>query len=197
MSVREDLWASVRAYLALAVLLGGIYSLFVLAVAQLFFPATANGSLIAQNGQVVGSRLIGQPFTGPEWFWGRPSATVSSTDSSRAQPYNADNSGGTNYGPTNPALIREIQANMKPYRGIAASLIPPDLVESSASGLDPDISPQAALLQVPRVAAARHVSAASLRALIAAHTQPPWLDMFGAPRVSVLELNLALANGSS
>ncbi len=196
MSMREDIWASLRGYLALAVLFGGVYSLFVLGVGQLFFHHTANGSLVTYQGRVAGSSEIGQQFTGPQWFWGRPSATVSST-SGKPQPYNADNSGGTNYGPTNPALIQEIKGNMALYKGIPPSRIPPDLVESSASGLDPDISPAAALIQVPRVAAARHVSQAALRALIAAHTRQPWLGLYGAPRVNVLELNLALASGGS
>jgi K+-transporting ATPase ATPase C chain len=195
MSVREDIWASLRGYVALAVLFGGIYALFVLGVGQLFFNHTANGSLVTAHGAVVGSSEIGQPFSGAQWFWGRPSAT--SGADGKPQPYNADNSGGTNYGPTNPALITEIKGNMAPYKGLAPSQLPPDLVESSASGLDPDISPEAALIQVPRVAAARGVSQASLRALIAAHTHQPWLGLYGAARVNVLELNLALASGGS
>ncbi len=194
MSMRQDLWASLRGYVALAVLFGGIYSLFVLGVGQLFFNHTANGSLVSYHGRVVGSSEIGQAFSGPQWFWGRPSATTGANG--KPQPYNADNSGGTNYGPTNPALIQEIKANMKLYKGIPPSKIPPDLVESSASGLDPDITPQSALIQVPRVAAARHVSQASLDALIARYTRRPWLGMYGAARVNVLELNLALANGA-
>lgn len=187
MSVVENLWASIRGYVVLALLCGGVYSLVVWAVAQGFFPATANGSLVIQHGQVIGSRWIEQGFSGPEWFHGRPSATTPT-------PYNAANSGASNLGPTNPALIKEVAANLSQYthEGIAAADVPPDLVESSGSGLDPFISPAAALVQVPIVAQARHLPAAELRTLVARYTDKAWLGMFGAPGVNVLELNLAL-----
>lgn len=189
MSLRQEIWASLRGYVVLAALFGGLYSLFVLGAAHVLSPHTANGSLVTSGGQVVGSTLIGQAFTGPRWFHGRPSATSPT-------PYNAANSGGTNYGPTNPALISEVAANMAQYPGIAAAAIPPDLVESSASGLDPDITPQAALIQVPIVAAARGMNPAMVRALVAQFTEKRWLGMYGAPRVNVLELNLALAKAA-
>ncbi len=187
MSVAANLWASVRGYVVLALLCGGIYSLVVWGVAQGFFSATANGSLIVQHGQVIGSRWIEQGWSGPEWFHGRPSATTPT-------PYNAANSGATNLGPTNPALIKEVEDNLSQYthEGIAAADVPPDLVESSGSGLDPFISPASALVQVPIVAQARHLPPAQLRALVARYTQKAWLGMYGAPGVNVLQLNLAL-----
>lgn len=195
MSMRQHLWTSVRAFLALAVLLGGIYSLAVLGVAQALFPSEANGSLVIRQGQVVGSRLIGQNFTGPEWFHGRPSATIGADG--KPEPYNAGSSGGSNLGPTNPAIVQEIRDNLATVQGVPPDRVPPDLVESSASGLDPDVTPEAALVQVPRIAAARGVPAARLEALVRASTKGRWLGIFGHPRVNVLELNLALAQGAA
>ncbi len=157
-------------------------------VAQAVFPVQANGSLIGQNGQVVGSSLIGQPFNAPQYFWGRLSATS-------PYPDNAAASSGSNLGPTNPALIQEVQTRIdalhKADPGNTQS-IPVDLVTSSGSGQDPDISIDAALYQVPRVAAARHLDPAVLRQFISMYTQPRFLGLLGEPRVNVLQLNLAL-----
>jgi len=192
-SVRRDLMTSLRLFLVLAVLCGGVYSVVVLGIAQGLFPRQANGSLVVVGGQVVGSALIGQDFSGPDWFQGRPSATMSD-DGSRAQPYNAANSSASNLGPTNPDLGKQVQAAAQKLE-IPLAQVPPDLVESSGSGLDPDITPAAALVQVPAVAAARHVDPAALRALVARLTRGPFLGMFGGPHVNVLELNLALKSG--
>jgi len=186
-SLRQEIWAAIRGYLMLAALCGGVYSLLILGVGRTFFPQSATGSLVTSGGQVVGSRLIGQAFNGPQWFHSRPSATTPT-------PYNAANSGGTNFGPTNPALFAEIRANLKLYPGIAPADIPPDLIESSASGLDPDITPRSALIQIPAVAADRDMPPAELRTLVDQYTAPRWLGMYGAPTVNVLALNLALAH---
>ncbi len=154
-------------------------------------PHRANGSLLVRNGQVVGSALIGQNFTSDRYFHPRPSATVDTdpNDASKTvpAPYNADNSGGSNLGPTSKALIDRVTAAIG-----GRGPVPGDAVTTSASGLDPDISPENAAGQVGRVAAARGMTPDQLRALIAAHTQPRFLGIFGEPRVDVLELNLAL-----
>ena len=186
--MRTFLLPALRLVLFLGLLLGLVYPGLMTGIGQVFFHAKANGSLIVQNGQVVGSRLIGQDFTSPRFFWGRPSATT--------PPYNAASSGATNYGPTNPALIKEVQANLaaveKANPGVRPQQVPPDLVESSASGLDPDISPAAALLQVPRVAHANHLSPAAVRALVESRIRGRFLGLYGDPYVNVLELNLAV-----
>lgn len=183
--------------LALSVLTGLAYPLAITGVAQLVFPQQANGSLIRRGGVVIGSSLIGQQFAAAGYFHGRPSALTGTdpNDPSKtvATPYDAANSGGSNLGPTAKALIDRV-------RGDAARLaaenpavpVPVDLVTSSASGLDPDISPAAALFQLPRVARARHRPEAELRGLIAACTEGRILGFLGAPRVNVLRLNLAL-----
>jgi len=172
----------------LSVLTGIIYPLLVTAVAQLAFPSKANGSIIYKDGKAVGSELIGQAFSDPKYFWGRPSATS-------GYPDNAMASGGSNLGPTNPALADAVKA-----RAIALlaadsdnkSPIPVDLVTASASGLDPHISPAAALYQVPRVARARGLSEEMLKGLVAKHTENRQLGLLGEERVNVLELNLEL-----
>ena len=174
--------------LVLTVLTGVIYPLVVTGVAQVAFPAQANGSLIRRNGQVIGSRLIGQPFSAPQYFWSRPSATS-------PQPYNGLASGGSNLGPTNPALIAAVKARIAALHAADPdnrALIPVDLVTASASGLDPDISLAAAYYQAGRVARARHVSVRQVRALIAARARGGELGVLGTPRINVLELNLAL-----
>jgi K+-transporting ATPase ATPase C chain len=169
-------------------LAGLLYPLAVTGLAQLVFPRQANGSLIVQNGQVVGSRLIGQPFDNPKYFWGRLSATS-------PYPYNAAASSGSNLGPTNPALLDEVKgriAALKAADPTNTQPIPVDLVTSSGSGLDPDISLAAALYQLPRVARARGLSESSVRSLVDQYTQGRTFGFLGEARVNVLELNLAL-----
>jgi K+-transporting ATPase ATPase C chain len=169
-------------------LTGVVYPVTVTAIAQLVFPYQANGSLIEQKGQVVGSVLIGQPFDASGYFWGRPSATA-------PFPYNAAASSGSNLGPTNPALIALIQKRIEDLRradpGNSAP-VPVDLVTASGSGLDPNISIAAALYQIPRVARERGMSEAAVQALVNRYTQGRQLGFLGEPRVNVLELNLAL-----
>lgn len=168
------------------VITGVIYPFAVTGVAQLAMRAEANGSMIVRDGKVIGSALIGQSFTAPENFWGRPSATS-------AKPYDAAASSGANLGPTNPALIEAINARIKTLQADGNSApIPVDLVTASASGLDPHISVAAATYQVARVANARKFSEAQVTALVAAHTERPLLGFIGEARVNVLKLNLAL-----
>lgn len=172
----------------MTVLLGLVYPLVITGVAQLVFPGQANGSLVRAGDRLIGSRLIGQNFTDPKHFWGRPSATT-------PQPYNGLASGGSNLGPLNPALIDQVKANAKALRDADPgnrAPIPVELVTASASGLDPEISPAAAEYQAARVARARGVALAGVRQLIAAHESPRLLGFIGERRVNVLELNLAL-----
>ena len=170
------------------VITGIIYPLFVTGIAQAFFHRQANGSLIKQNGESIGSELIGQPFSDPKYFWGRLSATA-------PFPYNAAASSGSNYGPTNPALREAVQARIGALKGVDPNNnepIPVDLVTFSASGLDPDISVAAASYQVPRVARYRGLSEAQVSALVSRFTEGRQFGILGEPRVNVLELNLAL-----
>ena len=182
------IWSAVRMVLLFVVVLGLGYNLLMVGIGEGLMPGRANGSLITHRGQVIGSKLIGQQFSSPRFFEGRPSATT--------PPYNAASSAASNYGPTNPALLKEIRTNLaqvlKENPGVKASQVPPDLVESSASGLDPDISPAAAYLQVPRVARVNHLPVGEVRALVASHVSGRFLGLYGAPHVNVLELNLAL-----
>ncbi|KJE76534.1 potassium-transporting ATPase subunit KdpC [Ferrimicrobium acidiphilum] len=182
------IWSALRLILLSVIVLGLGYNLAIVGIGQVVFPNQANGSLIKHNGRVVGSRLIGQQFSYARFFEGRPSAT--------SPPYNAAASAASNFGPTNPALLKEIRTNLaavlKANPGVKASQVPPSLVESSASGLDPDISPAAAYLQVPRVARANHLSASAVHNLVASHIKGRFLGIYGAPYVNVLELNLAL-----
>ncbi len=174
--------------LVMTALLGIVYPFLVTGIASVIFPAQAAGSLIVRNGRIVGSRLIGQPFSNPGYFWSRPSATS-------PQPYNGLDSGGSNLGPLNPALITAVQARIAALRAADPgndARIPVDLVTTSASGLDPDISLAAAYYQAGRVARARGLSVGRVRALIAAHAKGRLLGVLGEPRVNVLELNLAL-----
>ena len=174
--------------LIFTVLTGLVYPLVVTGAAQLLFPRQANGSLIVVDGKTVGSALIGQQFTDPKYFWGRLSATS-------PYPYNAGASSGSNLGPTNPALLDEVNARIAALKAADPrnSLpIPVDLVTSSGSGLDPDISVAAALYQLPRVARLRGLSQAAVRALVDKYTHGRTLGFLGEPRVNVLELNLAL-----
>jgi K+-transporting ATPase ATPase C chain len=170
------------------ILTGLVYPVAVTALAQVIFPAQANGSLIVREGQVVGSELIGQPFDSPGYFWGRLSATG-------PFPYNAAASSGSNYGPINPALEEAVTARIDALRQADpqnSASIPVDLVTASGSGLDPHISVAAARYQVPRVALARGISEAELSALVEQHTGDRQLWFLGEPRVNVLLLNLAL-----
>jgi K+-transporting ATPase ATPase C chain len=174
--------------LLLTVLTGLLYPLAVTAVAQALFPRQANGSLLLTDGQAIGSALIGQPFDDPAYFWGRLSATS-------LFPYNASASGGSNLGPTNPGLVAQVQSRISALRGADpgnTAPVPVDLVTSSASGLDPHITPAAAEYQVSRVARARGLDPAAVRRLVALCTDARQLGVIGEPRVNVLELNLAL-----
>ncbi len=184
----KTLLRSLVLLLMMTVLTGILYPLLVTGVAQVAFPGAANGSLVERDGQVVGSDLVGQPFEAPGHFQGRPSATA-------PFPYNAASSGGSNLGPTNPALADAVKARVDALRAADpgnAAAIPVDLVTTSASGLDPDLSPAAALYQVPRVARARGMSDAAVRALVEAHTRDRQLGVLGERRVNVLRLNLDL-----
>jgi potassium-transporting ATPase KdpC subunit len=172
----------------MTLVLGVGYPLVITGAARVMFPSQAGGSLIKRDGIVVGSRLIGQSFSDPKYFWGRPSATS-------PQPYNGTASGGSNLGPLNPALMEAVAANAKKLHDADPenhALIPVELVTASASGLDPDISPAAADYQAARVARARHMPLARVESLIAAHRHEALLGVFGEPVVNVLELNLAL-----
>jgi K+-transporting ATPase ATPase C chain len=186
--LREHLRLAVVSFIALTLLTGCIFPLVLFALGRLLYPAQAAGSLVARNGVVVGSGLIGQEFTRPEYFHPRPSAAGSG--------YDGTSSGGTNLGPSNRKLIESVRKLAEEYRrsnGLPPdATIPIDAVTSSGSGLDPHISPQNAALQVPRVARSRGVSEDVIRRLLADHTQGRQLGFMGNPRVSVLDLNLAL-----
>jgi K+-transporting ATPase ATPase C chain len=175
-------------FLLLTLLTGFLYPLLVTGLARLLFPEQAAGSIITRDGHAVGSRLIGQSFSDPRYFWSRPSATT-------PQPYNGAASSGSNQGPLNPALLDAVKARVSALRAAdpGNSLpVPVDLVTASGSGLDPEISVAAANYQAARVARARGLAPGRVQALIAQHTQGRLLGVLGEPRVNVLELNLAL-----
>jgi K+-transporting ATPase ATPase C chain len=183
--------------LLMTVLTGLAYPLAMTGVAQLVFPHQANGSLIEKDGKVIGSVLIGQNFTGPTYFHGRPSATVDVDPKDAAKtvpaPYNAANSAGSNAGPTAKALIERVKEDVDKLKAENPAVpVPIDLVSTSASGLDPDISVAAALFQVPRIARERKLDENELRQLVRLHTEPRLFGLIGEPRVNVLELNMAL-----
>jgi K+-transporting ATPase ATPase C chain len=183
--------------LLMTVLTGLAYPLAMTGIAQVAFPHQANGSLVEKDGKVIGSALIGQNFTGDSYFHGRPSATTDTdpNDSSKTvpAPYNAANSSGSNAGPTSKALIDRVKEDVDKLKAEnPGTPVPIDLVTTSASGLDPDISPAAALFQVPRVAKARNIDADQLRRLVQLHTEGRLVGLIGEPRVNVLQLNMAL-----
>ena len=195
------LMTALRASLATCVLCGLLYPLAVDGLAQLALPYQANGSLERDaDGAVIGSRLIGQRWEGPEWFHGRPSATTAADPGDAAKtvpaPYNAASSGGSNLGPTNKALMDRLMADRQTLERaqpeLAGKVLPADMLTTSSSGLDPDISPAHALLQAPRVARARGVPVETIIALIDKHVAGRSLGIFGEPRVNVLALNRAL-----
>jgi potassium-transporting ATPase KdpC subunit len=183
--------------IALTLITGLVYPLAMTGIAQVIFPYQANGSMISQNGHVVGSELIGQNFTSDKYFHGRPSATTGPDPKDPSKtvpaPYNAVNSGGSNLGPSNQALVDRVKGDIaKLQKENPGTPVPVDLVTTSASGLDPDISPEAALFQVPRVAKARNLPQDQVRQLVDDNTEGRLFGLLGEPRVNVLQLNLAL-----
>jgi K+-transporting ATPase ATPase C chain len=183
--MRKHLYPSIMLTLLLTVLLGLIYPLVMTGLAQMLFPRQANGSLIIENGHLVGSTLIGQPFADPKYFWGRLSATS-------PQAYNAASSGGSNLAPTNQALIDAVKQRVADLRAADpgnAAPVPVDLATASGSGLDPHISPAAAFYQAPRVARVRKLPVDTVRQLVRQHTEGRQFGILGEPRVNVLQLN--------
>jgi potassium-transporting ATPase KdpC subunit len=183
------LWIAIKMVLVLTVLTGILYPIAMVVLAHLLFPVQAEGSLVERDGHVVGSLLIGQNFGNDKYFHPRPSAAGD-------KGYDASNSGGSNSGPTNKAFIDTVRARVKTLReaepGLGDHSIPVDLVTASGSGLDPEISPAAATLQVPRVAKARGLDENTVQDLVKAHLRRRWIGLVGEPGVNVLELNLAL-----
>lgn len=183
--MKKNLTIAVLMTIVTTVLLGVVYPLVMTAVAQVLFRDKANGQLISRDGNVIGSRIIGQPFTGPGYFHSRPSAA--------GDGYDAANSGGTNFGPTNQKLIKRVRQEVAALHAEnPGQPVPVDLVTTSASGLDPDITPAAAFFQTPRVARERHLAEQQVSALVRDHVRARQLGILGEPRVNVLELNLAL-----
>jgi K+-transporting ATPase ATPase C chain len=193
----KEIRPAIVLFAVLACLTGLLYPLAMTGLAQALFPVQANGSLIEKNGQAIGSALIGQSFTGASYFHGRLSATTAPDpqDSTRSAPapYNAANSAGSNLGPTSKALADRLAQDVTALKQENPDVpVPADLVTTSGSGLDPDISPEAALFQVPRVAKARGLSEAEVRALVESRIEGRDLGLLGEPRVNVMKLNLAL-----
>jgi K+-transporting ATPase ATPase C chain len=185
--------AAVVMLLTLTLLTGVVYPLLITGVAEAAFPRQANGSLIEKDGKIVGSSLIGQPFDDPKYFWSRPSATPDANG--KPLPYNGQSSYASNLGPTNPALTDAVKGRIERLRAAdpdSQGPVPVDLVTASGSGLDPQISPAAALYQAHRVAKSRGLGEPHVRDLIASHTTAPGLGVLGEAGVNVLELNLAL-----
>jgi K+-transporting ATPase ATPase C chain len=188
--MKKDLITSILTTVVTTILLGLAYPLGITGIAQVLFPDKANGQLIKRNGQLVGSRIIGQAFTGPGYFHSRPSAA--------GDGYDAANSSGSNLGPTNQKLIDRVTTDTARLQAENPNApVPVDLVTTSGSGLDPDISPAAALFQVPRIAKERATSEERLKELVMKHTRGRQFSIFGEPTVNVLELNLELAGQGS
>jgi potassium-transporting ATPase KdpC subunit len=182
--MKKNILIAIWMTLATTVLLGIVYPIVVTGLAQVLFPRQANGELIRENGKIIGSRLIGQPFTSRGYFYSRPSAAGTAG-------YDPTASGGSNLGPTNKALLDRVSAQVKTLQPDNPSApVPADLVTTSGSGLDPDISPAAADFQIPRVARERGISEDEVRELVKKHTEGRQLGFLGEPRVNVLELNL-------
>ncbi len=193
----RELRPAIVLVIILTLITGLVYPLVMTGIAGVLFPTQAQGSLVTVDGKVVGSSLIGQEFTSDKYFHGRPSATTAPdpNDSTKTvpAPYNAANSGGSNLGPTNKALIDRVKADVdKLKQENPSAAVPIDLVTTTASGLDPHITPESALFQVPRVAKARNISEDRLRQLVNDHVESRLLGLFGEPRVNVLALNIAL-----
>ena len=190
--LRRVLWPAFALLVAMTLITGVAYPAVVTAVAQVAFPHQANGSmLVAKDGRTVGSSLIGQAFSGDTYFWGRLSAAGATDDNPLG--YDASGSAGSNLGPTNQDLIDRVNQSVADYQAANPGVpIPVDLITTSASGLDPHISPAAAEYQVARVATARGLTDADVRSVVARHTEQPLFGIFGQPRVHVLELNLDL-----
>jgi K+-transporting ATPase ATPase C chain len=187
---------------ALTLITGLVYPLAMTGIAQVLFPYQAGGSMIARDGSVVGSALIGQQFSDEKYFHGRPSATNTPDPNDPTKnidaPYNAANSGGSNLGPTSKVLAERLAGDVDKLKAENPAMpVPVDLVTTSGSGLDPHISPAAALFQVPRVAKARNLAEERVRALVAAQTEGRWLGLLGEPRVNVLALNMALDSAAT
>lgn len=186
----KQLKTALMLLLVMTCITGLLYPLVITGFAQLFFPWQANGSILSQNGKSVGSVFIGQSFLNPGYFWGRPSATM-------PFPYNAEASSGSNIALSNPAFIAAVKERVSRLKETSTqpiALIPVDLVTASGSGLDPEITPAAALYQVPRIAKYRHIDEQAVRQLIAAQCKKRDFSLLGEPRINVLQLNLALNN---
>src|SRR6478736_6162144 len=193
----REIRPAVVVLVALTLITGLVYPLAMTGIAEMIFPRQAQGSLIERDGKVIGSALIGQVFESDKYFHGRPSATTAPDPNDATKtvpaPYNAANSGGSNLGPSNKALVDRVQGDMEKLKQENSSApVPPDLVTTSASGLDPHISPEAALFQVPRFAKARNLPEDRIRQLVEDNTEGRFLGLLGEPRVNVLLLNLAL-----
>jgi K+-transporting ATPase ATPase C chain len=190
---------ALRLTLVIALVTGLVYPLVITGISQVAFHDQANCSLVTTNGQTVGSSLIGQYFTKPEYFHGRVSATVDQNNPTKALPYNAQNSAGSNLGPSNQALIDRVKKDAQSTRqedGLpSGTQVPVDLVTADFSGVDPDITEAAALIQVNRVASTRNLDPAKVRSLIESHVQGRVLGIFGEPHVNVLDVNMALDSG--
>ena len=200
-SLPTELLRALRLTLVVAVVTGLIYPLVITGISQVVFHDQANGSLIVKNGQIVGSKLIGQNFTDPKYFFGRPSATANISDATKSDPYNAQNSAGSNLAPSNKALIDRVSkavAQIRKENNLGPdSMVPVDLVTTDFSGFDPDITEAGALIQVTHVATARSLDPARVRALVERYVQGRSLGIFGEQHVNVLALNMALDNGEA